>query len=254
LDAGGPRRWYFVFATRCVFPGVNSLPEILARFAVYRELQEFHPLCLPGGIDKAGGILLCVLATRILRPVNWKDIPREMGLASSPLPAVVFDLAASAPMLAGLALSHGLTPHLDSLNILFLTVLSPLTEEIAFRGLGTWNLQRGTDWPFWALVWPQAPPLGLGHIGQGQGFVEMAEWMILTGSGAVLFAWLVRRWQSLWYGLALHIRMNLWLEVFSVAKTALGGWFPFAMQIGTGLVGVGITPYCTKNKTAQQSR
>jgi len=27
--------------------------------------------------------------------------------------------------------------------------------------------------------------------------------------------------------------MNLWWEVFSVAKNALGGWLPFVLQTGT---------------------
>jgi hypothetical protein len=35
--------------------------------------------------------------------------------------------------------------------------------------------------------------------------------------------------------------MNLWWEVFSVAKTALGGWFPFLLQTGSIFLAVGIT-------------
>ena len=41
---------------------------------------------------------------------------------------------------------------------------------------------------------------------------------MLTGVGAVMFACLVYRWE------------NLWWELFAVAKTAIGGWSPFALQ------------------------
>lgn len=57
--------------------------------------------------------------------------------------------------------------------------------------------------------------------------------MLLTGSGAVVFAWLIYRWQSLWFPIFLHVCMNLWWEVFSAAKTALGGWVPFVLQTGS---------------------
>jgi len=176
---------------------VNFLHEMLSRFAAYRSLYKNHAFYVPEGIDKIGGIVLCALAARILRRVAWKDIVRELGLSDSPLPAVVFALAASSPMLMGFVLSRGLTPHMEPLTIFFLTVLSPVTEEIEFRGLGVRILQRGTRWPFWILVWPQALLFGLGHIEQGQSFREMAGLMLLTGVGALVFTWLVCRWQSL---------------------------------------------------------
>src|SRR6266576_4831942 len=95
-----------------------------------------------------------------------------------------------------------------------------------------------------------APSLlfGLGHIEQGQNPLEMAELMLLTGLGAVVFAWLVYRWQSLWFPIALHVCMNLWWELFSVAKSALGGWFPFALQVASILLAIVITLYWTKRK------
>lgn len=113
-------------------------------------------------------------------------------------------------------------------------------------------LQRGTGWPFWMLVWPQALLFGLGHIEEGQSPLEMAGLMLLTGSGAVVVAWLVYRWESLWFPITLHISMNLWWELFSVSKTALGGWFPFCLQIGTIMLAILVTIYWTKRKTAPQ--
>jgi membrane protease YdiL (CAAX protease family) len=246
------RAWPFAIATLSVLVVVNFLHELLSRFAAYRSLYENHAFYVPEGIDKIGGITLCVLATWVLRRVIWKDAFRELGLADSPLPAVLFALVASFPMLIGFMLTRGLTPRMEPLTIFFLTVLSPAAEEIEFRGLGMRLLQRGTGWPFWILVWPQGLLFGLGHIEQGQSPLEMAGLMLLTGSGAVVFAWLVYRWESLWFPITLHISMNLWWELFSVSKTALGGWFPFGLQIGTIMLAILVTIYWTKRKTALQ--
>jgi membrane protease YdiL (CAAX protease family) len=149
-------------------------------------------------------------------------------------------------MLIGFAITRSLTPHIEILPVLFLTVLfltglSPLVEEIEFRGFGVRQLQRGTGWPFWVAVWPSALLSGLGHVEQGQSLKEMAGLFLLTGAGVVTFAWLVYRWQNLWVAAALHICMNLWWELFSVAQTAIGGWFPFALQNLTMLLAILVT-------------
>jgi len=252
LRASRSRAWPFAIATLSVLLVVNFLHEILSHSAAYRNLYNSHAFYVPEGIDKIGGIILCVLASRLLRRLVWKETFRELGLADSPLPAVLFALAASSPMLIGFVLTRGLTPHMEPLTIFFLTVLSPAAEEIEFRGLGVGILQRGTGWPFWKLLWPQALLFGLGHVEQGQSLLEMAGLMLLTGSGAVVFAWLLYRWQSLWFPITLHTCMNLWWELFSVSKTALGGWFPFALQIGSVSLAILVTLYWTKRKTTLQ--
>jgi len=248
-DVSGTTRnshpWVFAVATLAVLATVNFLHEVLSRFAAYRALYERHSFYVPEGIDKLSGVVVCVFAVWILRKVGWQGIACELGLAASPLPALVFALVASSPMLIGFVLTRRVTPHMGLIAILFLTVLSPIVEEIEFRGLGVRNLQRGTGWPFWVMVWPQALLVGWGHVEQGQSFADMVGLMLLTGSGAVVFAWLVYRWQSLWFPILLHVCMNLWWEVFSVAKTALGGWFPFVLQTGSILLAVGITLYWT---------
>ena len=240
--------WVFAIATLAVLIIVDYLHEILSRFAAYRGLYDHYAFYVPEGIDKIGGVLLCALAVWALRRVGWKGVARELGLAASPLPAIAFALAASSPMLIGFALTRGVTPHLEALPVLFLAVLSPIVEETEFRGLGVRNLRRGTGWPFWVLVWPQALLTGLGHIEKGQNLQEIAGLLLLTGSGALVFGWLVHRWQNLWFPIALHISMNLWWQVFSVARTVLGGWFPFTLQTAAILLAIGITLIWTGGK------
>jgi len=184
-DVSGPTRnshpWLFAIATLAVLASVNFLHEFLSRFAAYRGLYDRHSFYVPEGIDKLSGVLMCALAVWIFRKVGWRGIACELGLAASPLPAVVFALVASSPMLIGFALTRSVTPHMGTMSMLFLTVLSPIVEEIEFRGLGVRNLQRGTGWPFWAMVWPQALLFGWGHVEQGQRFADMLGLMLLTG-------------------------------------------------------------------------
>jgi membrane protease YdiL (CAAX protease family) len=140
-------------------------------------------------------------------------------------------LIASLPMLVGFAITRSLTPHIEFLPLLFLAVLSPFIEEIEFRGFGVRQLQRGTGWPFWAVVWPSALLFGHGHVEQGQSLQEMAELFLLTGVGGVTFAWLVYRWQNLWVAVALHICTNLWWELFSSPRPRSAGGFRSCFRI-----------------------
>jgi len=220
---------------------VNWLHEILARFQTYRGLYKDHAFYVSESIDKLGGVALCAVAVWTLRSRSWKGVACELGLNLSPFPGLAFGFLASLPMLVGFAWTRGVTPHMQSLSVIFLTVFSPIVEEVEFRGFGTRALQRGTRWPFWLIVWPQVLLFGIGHIEKGQHFAEKAGLFLLTGSGAVVLGWLVHRWQNLWFPIGLHIFLNLWWELFSVSKTAIGGWFPFALQTGSMLAAIAIT-------------
>jgi membrane protease YdiL (CAAX protease family) len=100
------------------------------------------------------------------------------------------------------------------------------------------------------VVWSSALLFGYGHVEQGQSLPEMVGLFFLTGAGGVTFAWPVHRWQNLWVAVALHICMNLWWELFSVAKTAVGGCFPFMLQNLTMLLAIFITLYRTPSRVA----
>ena len=77
---------------------------------------------------------------------------------------------------------------------------------------------------------------------------KLPRWLL--PAGGVLFAWLVYRWQNLWVPMVLHICMNLWWELFSVSRNAIGGWFPFALQMFTLFLAVAVTVYFTRPKAS----
>jgi membrane protease YdiL (CAAX protease family) len=245
-----PRSWRIAAITIAALIISSYSHEIISRVPAYGWLHSHRPFYVAESIDKIGGAAVCVLAVWLMYRTGLRGISRELGLSAPVLPAIAFALTASSPMLVGFAITRSLSLRIDVLPLLFLTVLSPFVEEIEFRGFGVRQLQRGTGWPFWAAVWPSALLFGYGHVEQGQSLPEMAGLLFLTGAGGVAFAWLVYRWQNLWVAVALHICMNLWWELFSVAKTAIGGWFPFMLQNLTILLAIFITLRRTRSSVA----
>ena len=239
------RPWIIATVTLAVLFVVNYAHEILSSFSPYRELHCTHAFYFAESLDKIGGLIICFLAVWLLRRTGFRGICLELGLSKTSLTAIAFGVGVSLPMLIGFAITRGLTAHIELLPLLFSTVFSPTVEEIEFRGFGVRQLQRGTRWPFWAVVWPSAVLFGYGHVEQGQSSMEMVGLFLLTGAGGVAFAWLVYRWQTLWVAVALHICMNLWWELFSVSKNAVGGWFPFVLQSLTILLAILGTLYFT---------
>ena len=235
------RPWLVASVTLVVLIATTYTHNLLAVFPAYRQLHRTAPFYYVESIDKILVVALCVLAIWLMRRAALRDVIHELGLSAPILPAFAFALGVSLPMLIGFAFTRSLTPHLRLLPTLYLTVFSPFVEELESRGFGVRQLQRGTSWPFWVVVWPSVVLFGSSHVEQGENLLQMAGLFFLTGSGGLLFAWLVYRWQNLWVPVALHICMNLWWELFSVSKTAIGGWFPFALQSLTILLAILVT-------------
>lgn len=103
------------------------------------------------------------------------------------------------------------------------------------------------------MVWPQAIIFAWGHVEHCANWHEKLGIFAITGAGAVVFAWLLQRWQNLWFPILLHITMNLWWELFSVARTAAGGWFLFALQNLTMLLAIMATLLNAGNRPLAQA-
>jgi uncharacterized protein len=242
------RAWSIAALVLSILLIASYMHEILSTLSAYQRLHRDRPFYLAESIDKIGGVAVCAIAVWLVERNTLRGIRRELGLSAPVAPAVGFALIVSSPMLVGFALTRSLSPHLEAFSLLFVTVLSPLVEEIEFRGFGVRYLQRATGLKFWTVVWPSALLFGYGHVEQGQSLQEMAALFFLIAAGGVIFAWLVYRWQNLWVAITLHICMNLWWELFSVANSAIGGWFPFALQILTLLLAIIGTLYWTRRK------
>jgi membrane protease YdiL (CAAX protease family) len=126
--------------------------EIICHVPGYEWLHSHQPFYIAESIDKVLGVVVCVFAMWLMCRTDLRGTSHELGLSAPVLPAIAFALVASLPMLIGFAVTRNVNPHIDIVSLLFLTVFSPLVEEIEFRGFGVRQLQRGTGWPFWIVV------------------------------------------------------------------------------------------------------
>lgn len=169
------RPWIVAVVTLAVLIVVTYAHNFLSLLAAYRNLHQASPFYYAESIDKISEAALCVFAAWMVRRVRLRDVFREVGLYAPILPGIAFAVVVSLPMLIGFAVTRSLTPRLEILPLLFLTVLSPFVEEFGMRGFGVMQFRRGTGWPFWIIVWPSAIFFGLSHVDQGQSVQESVD-------------------------------------------------------------------------------
>jgi uncharacterized protein len=142
-------------------------------------------------------------------------------------------------------------------DVAWLSVGSPIFEELTFRGLAVGALLRLCGWPWWlACLWP-AVFFGYAHFGQEQDAASIAGIVALTGIGGLLFGWLYVRWGfNLWPAIFLHIGLNGLWTVFDLGDNALGGWLGNVMRIGVIIIAIVATfwlaPPALKKDDAQE--
>ena len=141
--------------------------EILCGLSWNRWLHSHRRFYVAESIDKIAGTLSCLATVWLLRGKR-ASVAEEIGLSAPIFPAVVFALIVSLPMLIGFALTRRFALNVDFFSLGFLTVVFSFVEEIEFRGFGLRQLQRGTGWPFWIVVWPSALLFGNGHVEKGK--------------------------------------------------------------------------------------
>ena len=187
-----------------------------------------------------------VLVTGFL--YGFRNLFRELGLARGLVPGLIFALLSVSPMLISSALAGTIDPDLPFASLMQSTVFAGLLEEFLFRGFLFGLLFRKAGWGFFPAALLGAVIFGFGHLYQGNSLAQSAGIFLLTGMGAVWFAWLYIEWEeNLWVPVCLHILMNLSWTLFSMSDNALGGWFPNVFRGITIALTILITIiYCKK--------
>ena len=221
---------------------------LLTRIPAYRHLYRNFPFYVPESIKELLAVLICAVTAVVL--FGRGD---HFALRRGALRALVFGFVCTLPMSIGFALTRTVRVE-HPLFLLFLGVLFPLTEEMQSRGFAFRSLYRGEGWPWWAAAIVVGLVTGAVHIEKGQNATQILGLFALTGVGGVTFSWLLARWESLWFPFALHMFMNMWWEVFTVGRTALGGWFPFALQTGSVLIAILVTLSMTPSLEKKEDR
>ena len=221
----------------------STMHRLLWFIPAYASMHSHHPYYFAESIKNLCEIGVCLAALLVMRP---RSILRALGLDRRLPQALLFTAAASWPTVLGLALWR--TSHVTNwLAVIYLAFISPFAEELVVRGFAFRSLRR-IGWPLWPAAILIGLVGGLTHIEKGQTRAEILALFLFIGVGNATFSWIIERWDSLWFPFALHASMNFWWEFFNVAPTALGGWYPFAVQNATILLAILITLRFTKRR------
>lgn len=164
----------------------------------------------------------CFAAVMIFYKTGLIGSLNKMAIAAPVYPAFLLAFVATMPMSVSFGFGAGWSPDLDAMRILFFTILSPVTEEILFRGFAFWMLYRYAGLGFWVSALLPAAIFGAMHVGQSQELFEHAGIIGITTVGALWFSWLLMKWENLWVPIFFHLLMNFWWEIFDAGATALG--------------------------------
>ncbi len=211
------------------------MQSILRNFHAYRVLYGMFPYYLPETFKAFLAVGLCVLLARALYGKGDHFLMRQ-GFSRG----LLFGFVASLPMLLAFALTRQIHTK-DAIGATFLAVWFPLGEEVISRGFAFRLLYERERWRWWMASAIVAAVTGAAHIEKSQTSLEVLGLFAYTAAGAGILCWLLARWQSMWFPFWLHCCMNLWWEVFSVSRIALGGWFPFVAQTVVLVAAVVIT-------------
>ena len=213
--------------------------KLLSYFHWYVALYDHFPYYVPEGIKSAIQVIAAVGALRLLGVPSLRRTLSELGVFSSLWRGALFGFGAAIVMFIGFATMMQFRPVTGALSLIYLAGISPLAEEAVFRAFGVGTLRYRCGAPLWLALLLPALLFGWGHVGGGSSFTQNAGLFSLTTAGGVFFGWFYLRWQrNLWVPFFIHAAMNLSWELFNVSSNALGGWFPFVLQLGAILIGV----------------
>jgi len=201
--------------------------------AAWFYIEDLVSLIFPdlGGYTRLGvvyglEILVCIFAVMIMTRKNLTDSIGELGLLASLPKGLIFAVIVTLPLPLFFSISGSISSEIDGMRLLFFSFLSPLEEEIVFRGFAFWMLYKYGRLGFWGSVLVPSVMFGMVHLYQASEMLDALGIFAITTVGGIFFSWLLMRWKNLWVPIFVHALMNGWWEIFQVDDTALGGTLP----------------------------
>lgn len=176
------------------------------------------------GISYLIDIAVMLTLLRLVGGVTLSHQWDAVGLSKPWRPAALMAICLFSPILFVGAMFGSVVQDFSWPEFAFLSLLAPFAEEFTYRGLGTGILLVMAGWRFWSAALLPAAVFGLLHAGQGEGPMEIALVVAITGVGGLFFSWLyVRFGQSLWPAVVMHIGMNAVWNIYDLGDNAIGG-------------------------------
>lgn len=228
---GRGRHVRVVVVTLVMFALISRVQYFLVRIPWYRHLYDHHPFFVPETLKSVLEIALAVVTVALLHRLAARETLREVGVRRPSGRMIGLMIVASLPMWIVFAATSSVARDFAPLAAAYLAGLSPLAEEIVFRGFAFGQLYRRGSLGFWPSVLVTAAIFSVVHIEKGTSLGSVAGIAAITFVGGAFFAWLFDRWGNIWAPFVVHALMNLAWQVFAVGETAFAGWLPTAMQV-----------------------
>lgn len=242
------RHLRFALIAIVVFLAAYNVRLFLFRIGAFDAFYRAHSWEVGETIWKTLWIAIAAIGVIIAHRVGIIGSLRELGLARTAGWPLAAAFIATLPMLVAFAATFPINPEFDWLRLWMTGIVSPISEEVLFRGYLFRQLYERARWPFWLAVLANIVPFAWGHLNQGaeagMGIRGYLLVLLFTGGGAALFSWLLVRWKfNLWFAIGMHALMNVWWYVFAVDETAIGGRVANVARIVTYLLAIGLTLY-----------
>lgn len=206
---------------------------------IFPDLTGYTRLGIVYGLE----ILFCIVAVMIISRKNPFAAIDEMGMLASIPNAFIFTLIATLPMPLLFSMTGSISSEIDGMRLFFFSFLSPLEEEIVFRGFAFWMLYKYARLGFWGSVLVPSLLFGFVHLYQANEMMDTLGIFGITTAGGIFFSWLLMRWENLWVPVFIHALMNGWWEIFAVDDTALGGYMALIARLLVVGISIVITLY-----------
>lgn len=178
-----------------------------------------------------------------------EGFPNALGLKGKIIPALIFSLFCTIPMLLGYFSLYHFNRDITFYQIVTGAIAAAFFEELFFRGYVFGQIFRYLKFGFIpSLLIPSLVFASL-HLYQSTNINVMTGIFFTTLLGSALFAWVYAEWDfNLWVPIFLHFFMNLFWMIFSAGDNALGGIFSNIFRIVTIVLIIVLTILYKKRK------
>jgi membrane protease YdiL (CAAX protease family) len=166
----------------------------------------------------------------------------ELGLNNGFLKGLLMALIFTLPMLIGYYLLGHYNNEYSLIKNISFAFKDGFREEIFYRAFLFGQLFRQVKLGFIPAVAINGLIFGISHLYQAHNIGESVGVFAITFAGAIWFAWLFIEWDdNIWLPICMHTLMNLYWDLFSTDKTAMGGLLLNLPRILTIAISIYIT-------------